>query len=163
MSNATTAVPSPYPTGQKGLTPPEALQIYMDELTMFEKTELMQFEFIYAVGSTRRETLQEISDSEGYYRARIGEQLGYRYIVNDIVDKGAFGQVVRCHDIKEGGRDVALKISRNKKFDTDNALVEHKLLLQLNEKDPANSKGVVRVLDCFPFRKHMVLVFELLG
>jgi hypothetical protein len=44
MSNATTAVPSPNPPMQLGLSPPEALQRYMDELTMFEKTELMQFE-----------------------------------------------------------------------------------------------------------------------
>ena len=40
---------------------------------MFEKTELMQFEHIYTVGSFRRETLKEVSDNEGYYRARIGE------------------------------------------------------------------------------------------
>ena len=57
MSNATTAVPSPNPPMQTGLTPPEALQKYMDELTMFEKTELMQFDQIYTVGSFRRETL----------------------------------------------------------------------------------------------------------
>lgn len=58
---------------------------------MFEKTELVQFEQIYTVGSFRRESLMEIADAEGYYRARIGEQLGYRYVVGEIVDKGAFG------------------------------------------------------------------------
>lgn len=52
---------------------------------------------------------------------RVGEQIGYRYLVSAIVDKGAFGQVVKCIDLKEGGRDVALKISRNKKFDVENA------------------------------------------
>lgn len=46
----------------------------------------------------------------------------------DIVDKGAFGQVVKCFDIKDGGREVAVKISRNKKFDVDNASVEYKIL-----------------------------------
>jgi serine/threonine protein kinase len=65
--------------------------------------------------------------------------------------------------MKEGGKDVALKISRNKKFDTDNANVEFKLLQTLKDKDPQDSKGVVRVLDCFSFRKHVVLSFELLG
>ena len=30
-------------------------------------------------------------------------------------------------------------------------------------KDPTDKAGVVRVLERFPFRKHMVLVFELLG
>jgi hypothetical protein len=58
---------------------------------MFEKTELHQFEQIYTVGSYRRESLKEVVDAEGYYRARIGEQIGYRFLVSDIVDKGAFG------------------------------------------------------------------------
>jgi serine/threonine protein kinase len=29
--------------------------------------------------------------------------------------------------------------------------------------DQTDSSGIVRVNDCFPFRKHMVLVFEFLG
>ena len=162
-SNVTTAVPSPNPPHQVGLTPGEALQRYKDELTMFEKTELMQFEQIYTVGSFRRHALQEIADAEGYYRVRVGEQLGYRFLVSEIVDKGAFGQVVRGVDLKDGGREVALKISRNKKFDVDNAHVEFRILQTLKQHDPADSHGVVRVIDSFPFRKHVVLVFELLG
>ena len=40
-SNATTAVPSPNPPMQMGLTPSEALYRYQDELTPFEKSELV--------------------------------------------------------------------------------------------------------------------------
>jgi hypothetical protein len=40
---------------------------------MFEKTELSQYDNIFGVGSIRRVSLQEISDSEGYYRAKVGE------------------------------------------------------------------------------------------
>lgn len=130
---------------------------------MFEKTELLQFEQIFTVGSYRRQSLQEIADAEGYYRVRIGEQLGYRYQVCDIVDKGAFGQVVKCFDIKDSGREVAIKISRNKKFDFDNAMVEYKILNTIKQHDPTDSSGIVRVMDSFPFRKHYILVFELLG
>jgi hypothetical protein len=65
--------------------------------------------------------------------------------------------------LKEGGRSVALKISRNKKFDYDNAQVEIKILTKLKERDPKDENGIVRLFDSFPFRKHMVLVFELLG
>lgn len=90
ISNATTN-PSPNPPHQEGMTPGDALAKYKDELTMFEKTELSQFDQIFTVGSYRRESLQEIPDAEGYYRVRVGEQLGYRYLVNGIVDKGAFG------------------------------------------------------------------------
>jgi len=146
-----------------GLTPGEALHRYKDELTMFEKTELMQFEQIYTVGSYRRQTLQEIADAEGYYRVRVGEQVGYRYLVSEVVDKGAFGQVVKCVDMKEAGKEVALKISRNKKFDVDNAHVEYKILQTLKQHDPTDKHGIVRIIESFPFRKHVVLVFELLG
>jgi hypothetical protein len=43
-SNVTTAVPSPNPPNLLGMTPQEALNKYSDELTMFEKTELGQFD-----------------------------------------------------------------------------------------------------------------------
>jgi len=36
---------------------------------MFEKTELSQFDYIYAIGSFRRQSLYEIADYEGYYQA----------------------------------------------------------------------------------------------
>jgi dual specificity protein kinase YAK1 len=78
--------------------------------------------------------------------------------VSAIVDKGAFGQVVRCIDLKENGKEVALKISRNKKFDIDNAQVEFKILNSLKSKDPSDQHGIVRVIDSFHFRKHVVLV-----
>lgn len=56
-----------------------------------------------------------------------------------------------------------MKISRNKKFDVDNAEVEFKILKTLKEKDPTDKHGIVRIMDSFHFRKHVVLVFELLG
>ena len=44
------------------------------------------------------------------------------------MDKGAFGQVIKCLDLKDNAKEVALKISRNKKFDCENAQVEYKIL-----------------------------------
>jgi hypothetical protein len=82
LSDATTATPSPNPPIQNGMSAGEALAKFKDILTMFEKTELSQFDSIYGVGSIRRVSLQEIADSEGYYRAKVGEQLGYRYVVS---------------------------------------------------------------------------------
>lgn len=62
--------------------------------------------------------------------------------------------------MKEGGKEVALKISRNKKFDFDNASVEIKILEALKAKDSYDRQGVVKILDHFPFRKHMVRYFQ---
>lgn len=41
--------------------------------------------------------------------------------------------------------------------------MEIKIVQTLNKKDVNNKFGIVRMLDSFYFRKHMVLVFELLG
>ena len=65
--------------------------------------------------------------------------------------------------MKEGAKEVAIKISRNKKFGVDNALVEVRILETLKQKDPNDKYGVVKIHDNFNFRRHMVLVFELLG
>lgn len=61
------------------------------------------------------------------------------------------------------GREVALKISRNKKADFANAKTEIKILQTLRKKDPYQQCHIVNLFDSFPFRKHMVLVFEILG
>ena len=70
---------------------------------------------------------------------------------------------MRCKDFCDNGKEVALKISRNKKFDVENAGVENKILNNLKLKDPTDKQGIVRIMDCFSFRKHVVLVFEMLG
>lgn len=58
-------------------------------------------------------------------------------------------------DYKEGGKEVAIKISRNKKFDVDNAKVEIKILEALRAKE-GEKYGIVRIYDHFTFRKHQV-------
>ena len=70
ISEQTSAISSPNPSYQKvlGLTPGETLKKYDDELTVYEKTELSQYDLIYTVGSYRRCDLQEIADYEGYYQ-----------------------------------------------------------------------------------------------
>ena len=61
----------------------------------------------------------------------MGEQIAYRYLVDKIIDAGAFGQVVKCIDMKDSGRPLAIKLSKNKKKETDNARVEAKLLKRI--------------------------------
>ena len=145
----------------KGLTSQEALEQYDGELTPFEKTEITSFDFIYTVGSVRVASIRQIPNKDGFYMARVGEQLGYRYLIDKIIDAGAFGQVVRCIDMKDSGRPVAIKISKNKKQETDNARVEAKLLKRILGKDP-DKYGIVKMFDSFYFRRHFIIVFELL-
>ena len=63
--------------------------------------------------------------------------------------------------MKENGRFVAVKLSSNKKRDTDSAFKEAKHLSKILGKDP-DKYCIVKMLDHFYFRRHYVIVFELL-
>ena len=73
------------------MTPIEALEHYEGEITPFEMTELTTYQFIYTVGSVRIESMRQISNRDGFYIAHLGEQVGYRYLIDKIIDAGAFG------------------------------------------------------------------------
>jgi dual specificity tyrosine-phosphorylation-regulated kinase 2/3/4 len=61
---------------------------------------------------------------------------------------------------------VAAKISKNKKFDVDNANVEIKLLNKLrlgNDFDNEGKDCLVEFTDSFKFRQHVIIIFECLS
>lgn len=65
---------------------------------------------------------------------------------------------------------MAIKISKNKKFDVDNAQVEIRLLKMLMNKEEDDEdlhqnqeqERIVKYLDSFSFRHHVIIVFECL-
>ena len=63
--------------------------------------------------------------------------------------------------MKDSGRQVAIKISKNRKQETDNAKVEAKLLKRILGKDP-DRYGIVKMFGSFDFRRYFIIVFELL-
>lgn len=71
--------------------PAQAVEMYESELTDFEKSELFQFNAIYTVGSHRVQNLAQISSRSGQYRLTAGEQIGYRFQVESVIDAGSFG------------------------------------------------------------------------
>ena len=81
-----------------------------------------------------------------------------------MVDAGAFGSVAKCIDWQMG-RIVALKISKNKKKDRDNAWLEAKRLneIKVHQRQSTEKNQIVEILDSFTFRQHYVIVFELLN
>jgi len=42
-------------------------------------------------------------------------------------------------------------------------LIEAKILQTLKEKDPDDKRNVVKIIDSFVFRKHLVISFEMLS
>ncbi|KAG6959801.1 hypothetical protein JG688_00009922 [Phytophthora aleatoria] len=100
-------------------------------------------------------------DEHGDYLVLIGDHLAFRYEVLSALGQGSFGQVVCCLDHRTG-KQVAVKIIRNRRKYRDQALVEVKLLTQLQRASDENSH-VVRMEEFFQFRDHVCIAFEVLG
>lgn len=63
-------------------------------------------------------------------------------------------------------RVVAAKISKNKKFDVDNANVEIKIVKKLQQGNRFDNEGkdcLVEFIDSFKFRQHVIMIFECLS
>jgi len=96
------------------------------------------------------------------YNVVMHEHLAYRYEVVKKLGKGSFGIVLRVFDHKTK-EFVALKILKNKKRLYKQGLVEAKLIENLNKSDPEDKKNIIRRLDQFVFRKHLMITFEMLS
>ncbi|ETV92728.1 CMGC/DYRK/PRP4 protein kinase, variant 1 [Aphanomyces invadans] len=97
-------------------------------------------------------------DSEGYYKANIGEVLNGEYRVMGTMGKGVFSSVLLCKQMKDD-TTVAVKLIRNNDTMRDAAQLEVRLLTEL-QTGPRRSKYVVRLLNSFEFRSHAAMVFE---
>lgn len=84
------------------------------------------------------------------------------YVILDFLGKGTFGQVVKCR--KLGGELCAAKVIKNKPAYFFQGLIEVKILDKLNrELDPEDESHIVRMLDFFVYRNHLIIIFELLS
>ncbi|RHY35407.1 hypothetical protein DYB32_000120 [Aphanomyces invadans] len=100
-------------------------------------------------------------DSEGYYKANIGEVLNGEYRVMGTVCMPPFCVlpcVLLCKQMKDD-TTVAVKLIRNNDTMRDAAQLEVRLLTEL-QTGPRRSKYVVRLLNSFEFRSHAAMVFE---
>lgn len=108
-------------------------------------------------------------DSEGYYKARIGEVIADRYRTLGIVGKGVFSTVLKCLDLKSDRRNadddqpmeaVAIKLIRNNDVMKKAADKERSILQAIRERDPENKKHCVKLHAFFEYRNHIAFVFE---
>ena len=85
----------------------------------------------------------------------MGDHLGYRYEILEILGRGSFGTVLRVHDHKMK-EQVALKIIRNKQKFHNQAMIELNILNYIKDHDTDQQSNVVLVKDFMVFRKHVV-------
>mmetsp|Transcript_37239 Transcript_37239/g.105059 ORF Transcript_37239/g.105059 Transcript_37239/m.105059 type:complete len:1166 (-) Transcript_37239:1237-4734(-) len=91
------------------------------------------------------------------------ESSGHRYIVQDILGQGTFGQVAKCW-CEALEQHVAIKIIKNQPAYYHQARMEICVLQLLNQRyDPDNERHIVRLEECFVHKRHLCLVFELLS
>ena len=141
-------------------------------LTLAEVYKTCKNDFKYLPGLNPRRCLTNPAEAEpgtcdnvdGDFVLYVNQVLvsstsGKRYTILAKVGQGTFGQVAQC--VADDGTQFAMKIVRSKPAYTNQALVEHMILSQLNGEN--RCKYIVRYLECFMHQNHLCLVFELLA
>ena len=140
----------------------QALVLFKDMLTEYEKQEIVNYEQVYYFGPRIKKIRDDFCDTHGVYRAVIGDHLGYRYEIIELLGKGTFGHVYKCFDHKRESL-VAVKILRKNPKIRKQGENEIKNLEILNKEDHDDNKCLVKMLQCFEFRGHLCISFELLS
>ena len=149
------------------LTPQVVLKQFGSYLSKFEVNEIADYKEINFLGMKANKIKSQSSDNNyGYdderfdYKIVINDHIAYRYEILQVIGKGSFGQVCLCfdHKLKE---NIAIKIIRNQSRFHKQGRIETRILSTL--KSSTASSHTVEMLNYFLFRKHICIVFELLG
>jgi hypothetical protein len=170
LASAAPAAAAPAGTSN-ALSPAAALKLYMNQMTLFEQGEILDFPQVYFVGSTKQKvrpngdasTNNGYDDERGDYTVVPHDHINFRYEILSVLGKGSFGVVLKCFDWKTS-QHVAIKLIRNKKRFHHQALVEVKILEHLRDRaDGDAGQTMVTMTEYFYFRNHMCISFELLS
>ncbi|KAG0250090.1 dual specificity protein kinase kns1 [Mortierella polycephala] len=101
-------------------------------------------------------------DKEGHYVVVPDDDFTSRYKIIRLLGQGTFGKVVECYD-RDTGRHCAIKIIRAVQKYRDASKIEARVLTTLKGADPRNSYKCLHLNNCFDFRNHVCMVFDLLG
>ena len=146
----------------------DVLHNHTKELTLYELTEIKDYDKIYFFGkdskkikSNNQSNNYNYDDNDNRYRLVKIDHIAYRYEIKKCLGKGVFGNVILTYDHKENG-NVAMKILRNEKRFYRQGNIEIELLKKIKKNDPDNKHNVVHIKEYFQFRQHLCITFELL-
>lgn len=154
------------PTSSK-MTISQVLRFYLQTLTSFEQSELLEYQVAYFLGTkaSKVRAIPHTKNNNGYdlkngdYKICCHDHIGYRFEILGVLGKGSFGQVVKAFDHKTQTY-LALKIIKNKRRFHKQGLVEVEVLnLCKKKKGPC----ILKMIESFYFRNHLCISCELLG
>eukprot|EP01134_Creolimax_fragrantissima_P005035 CFRG5035T1 len=99
---------------------------------------------------------------DGHYRHKCGERLNDKYVIKKMLGKGTFATVLECTNIQTK-QSMAVKVIKNVTKYRDAAFLEIKALRELHECDAQKLEHVIHMVETFEHRKHICMVFDLLG
>lgn len=147
-----------------------------DEETDFRKVKCRQEYSEYHIRSkTKRKASGSASswdDTVGHFRGTCGSTIADRYRIIEEVGIGTFGRVLECADLNRRASDknrygaaqyVAIKVVRSVKRYCDSAIIEAKIVADLNRCGGRGLSHCVVLRDSFSLDGHYCLVFERLG
>jgi CDC-like kinase len=107
-------------------------------------------------------------DTVGHFRGDPGTLLLDRYKVLRQVGIGTFGKVLDCTDLRRSASGptsevVAIKVVRDVPRYYESALIEAKIVRQVNRRGGRGLSHCVNLHDAFTFQGHYCIVFESLG
>eukprot|EP00667_Euglena_gracilis_P007976 EG_transcript_8061 len=153
------------------LTSDAALKLYAAYLDEYERVEVLSHRHVYFLGSPAVKVKGSVldptnnhgyDDEDGDYVITPHDHLAYRYEILGLLGRGAFGQVVKVYDYKTQ-QVLACKIIRNRRRYQNQAMTEVRILNLLMQQAADQHVHVVRMVRQFTFRRHLCIVFEMLG
>ena len=145
------------------IDPSAAVSLYRKNLPDYEKEEIMNYPHIYYIGNVQAKLISVNQNepnggwdnSKGFYILKAHDHIQYRYEVISLIGKGSFGHVFKCIDHKTK-IICAIKILRNKQKFHLQGKIEIDILKKLNQSDNNENTSIVKLLDHFVFRNHIV-------
>ena len=91
----------------------------------------------------------------------IGSIIAGRYQVVEFLGSAAFSKAIQCKDLIKKEM-VCLKIIENNKDYMDQSIDEIKILKYVNSNGNVDDKNIIKYIDCFYHKEHLIIVTELL-